>query len=163
MFITAFTSARHLSLFWSGLIQSMDSIPGLEDPFEYYPPSTSGSSKWPPSLRSPSQNLVRTSPLPHTFHMPRPSHSFLFFHPNSIWWAVRTIKLRLMKSSLLPCYLVLLRPKHPPHSLFSNTLSLCSYLNMTDQVPHPYRTRGKNILYGRIKFNLIKPKTQNKF
>jgi hypothetical protein len=27
--------------------------------------------------------------------------------------------------------------------LFSNTLNLCSSLNVRDQVPHPYRTRGK--------------------
>jgi hypothetical protein len=30
--------------------------------------------------------------------------------------------------------------------LFSNTLSLCSSLNVTDQVSHPYRTTGKIIV-----------------
>ena len=38
-------------------------------------PSTSGSPQWSLSLRFPNQNPVHTSPLPHTRHMPRPSHS----------------------------------------------------------------------------------------
>jgi hypothetical protein len=32
------------------------------------------------------------------------------------------------------------------HTLFSNTLSLCSSLNVRDQVSHPYRTTGKIIV-----------------
>ena len=47
-------------------------------------PSTSGSPQWSLSLRFPHQNPVHTSPLPHTRHMPRPSHSFRFYHPNNI-------------------------------------------------------------------------------
>ena len=37
-------------------------------------PSTSGSPEWSPFLRLPHQNPVHTSPLPHTRHLPRPSH-----------------------------------------------------------------------------------------
>jgi hypothetical protein len=33
-------------------------------------------------------------------------------------------------------------------TLFSNALSLCSSLNVRDQVSHPYRTRGKIIVLG---------------
>src|SRR5215469_3642839 len=47
-------------------------------------PSTSGSPQWYLSLRFPQQNLVHTSPLPHTRHMPRPSHSSPFYHPHNI-------------------------------------------------------------------------------
>jgi hypothetical protein len=32
-------------------------------------------------------------------------------------------------------------------TLFSNTLSLCSSLNVRNQVLHPYRTRGKIIVF----------------
>jgi hypothetical protein len=46
--------------------------------------STHGSSKWALSLRFPHQNPVYTSPLPHTCHMLRPSHSSRFDYPN-IW------------------------------------------------------------------------------
>jgi len=41
-------------------------------------PSTSGSYKWSLSLRFPHQNPVYTSPLPHTYYIPRPSHSSYF-------------------------------------------------------------------------------------
>jgi len=47
-------------------------------------PSTPGSSKWPLSLSFPHQNPVRTSPLPYTCYMLRPSHSSQFDHPNNI-------------------------------------------------------------------------------
>ena len=38
-------------------------------------PSTPGSSKWSLSLTFPHQNLIYTSPRPHTCYMSRPSHS----------------------------------------------------------------------------------------
>ena len=41
--------------------------------------STSGSPQWSLSLRFPNQNPVHTSPLPHTRHMPCPSHSEVIF------------------------------------------------------------------------------------
>ena len=47
-------------------------------------PSTSGSPQWSLSLRFPHQNLVHTSPLTHTCHMPHPSHSCRFYHPHNI-------------------------------------------------------------------------------
>ena len=46
--------------------------------------STSRSPQWPLSLRFPHQNPVDTSPLPHTRHMPRPSHSSRFYQPHNI-------------------------------------------------------------------------------
>src|SRR5215813_1763073 len=47
-------------------------------------PSTSGSPQSCLSLRFPHQNPVHTSLLPHTRHMPRPSHSSRFHHPHNI-------------------------------------------------------------------------------
>src|SRR5215475_12564947 len=43
-------------------------------------PCTSGSPQWPLSLRFPHQHPVHPSLLPHTCHMPRPSHSSQFNH-----------------------------------------------------------------------------------
>jgi len=42
-------------------------------------------------------------------------------------------------------------------TLFSNTLSPCTSLNMTNQVSHPYRTAGKIIV---MYFNLHIPREQ---
>jgi len=49
-------------------------------------PSTSVSSKWPPSLRLSHQNPVCNSPLYRTYYMPRPFYSSWFHHLNNIWW-----------------------------------------------------------------------------
>ena len=46
--------------------------------------SASGSPQWSLSLRFPHQNPVHPSSLPHTRHMPRPSHSSRFYHPHNI-------------------------------------------------------------------------------
>ena len=40
----------------------------------------------------------------------------------------------------------LLGPNVPLSTLFSNTLSLCSSLNVSDQVSHPHKTTGKIIV-----------------
>ena len=63
-------------------------------------------SKWSFYIRFPYQNPVCTSPLPHTCHMPRPSHSSRFDHPNNIGWGVQIMKLLAMRSPPVPCYLV---------------------------------------------------------
>ena len=74
-FITAFTSARHLSLSWTSSIHSIPphhtswrSILILS--FHLRPFSQVAL-----SLRFPHQNSVYTSPFPHMRKMPRPSHS----------------------------------------------------------------------------------------
>ena len=80
-FITAFTSAHHLSLSWARSIQSMPQSHFLNLPLNIILPSTPGSSKWSLSLRRPHQNTLYSSSRPHTCYMPRPSHSG-FYHPS---------------------------------------------------------------------------------
>jgi hypothetical protein len=94
--ITAFTRARHLSLSWASSIQSMPLSHFLKVHFNIILPSTPGSPKWSPFLRSPHQNPVCTSLFPHTCYMPRPSHSSRFDYPNNIWWWVQVIKFLVM-------------------------------------------------------------------
>ena len=58
-------------------------------------PSTPESPMWPLSLMFSYQNPVYASLLPHTSFMPRPSHSYRFYHLNSIVWGVQIVKFLL--------------------------------------------------------------------
>jgi len=83
-FITALTCFRHLSLSWARSIQSIPPTSHfLKIHFNIILQSTPRSPRWSQSLRFPHQNPVYASPLPHTCHMPRPSHS-RFDHLNNI-------------------------------------------------------------------------------
>ena len=90
-------------------------------------------------LRFPHQNPVYASPLPHTRYMSRPSHSSRFYHTKNNGWAVHIIKLLIVYFSPLPCYLVPFTT-NILNTLFSNNLSLRSFLNVNDQVSHSYKT-----------------------
>ena len=52
-------------------------------------PSTPTSPQWSPSLRFPQQDPIHPLSSPHTRHMPSPSHSSRFYHPQNIGWGVQ--------------------------------------------------------------------------
>jgi len=115
------------------------------------------SSKWSLSLRFPHQNLVYAFPRPHSCYITHPSHYSRFDHPNSIGWGVQIIKLLIMYSSPLPCYLVPLRPKYS-----QNTLSLRSSLDVGYQVSCPYTKTGKIIVLCILIFYFLDSKLEDK-
>ena len=94
-------------------------------------PSTPGSPKWSLSHRFPHRNHVYNYPLSHTCYMSRSSHSSRFDHPNNIWWGVSYSLCVFLHSpvtsSLLDANILLC-------TRFSNTLSLGSSLNVSDEV-----------------------------
>jgi len=83
-----------------------------EDPLNIILPSMSWSPQWPLFLRLPHQHPVHTFILPHTRHMPCPSHSSRFYHPHNIGQGVQIIQLLVMQLSPFPCHLVPLRSKY---------------------------------------------------
>jgi hypothetical protein len=91
-FITAFTSAGHLSVTWPAQSNPYPHIPLPKNPFLYYLPSTPGSPQWFFPLRFPHQIPVQNSTILHTRYMPRLSHYSRFYHPHNIGW-VRNRKL----------------------------------------------------------------------
>ena len=84
-YIATLTTTRKLSLFCASSIQPTPTYYFLNIHFNNINSSTPRSSKSSVSLRFPHQNPVRTSPLPHTCHMPHPSHLSRFDPPNGIW------------------------------------------------------------------------------
>ena len=138
-FIDSFTSARHLSLSWAISIQSMPPIPLPEDPSSHL---RLGS----PSGLFPSGFLTKTlhtTLLPHTCYIPLPSHYSRFYHPNNIGWGVQIINSSLFSFIHSPLTSSVLSPDILLSNLFSNTLSLRSFFNMSDQVSHPYKKQVK--------------------
>jgi hypothetical protein len=113
-FITAFTSARQLSLSWVSSIQSIPPASHfLKTHLNIILPSTQVVSF---PQQPPPQPCIRLS-SPHTSYMPHPSQSSRFYHPKNIVRKVLIIKLLIMWLSHLPCYLVPLRPKYSPQLL----------------------------------------------
>ena len=72
-----------------------------EDPPKYYPPIYAWVSQVFSFLQVSLQNPVYASPLPHMRHMPHPSHSSRFYHPDNIVWGVLIIQLLIMR-----CYYI---------------------------------------------------------
>jgi hypothetical protein len=84
----------------------------------------------------------------HTSH-PR------FDHLHNIGWGVQIIKLLTITSSLLGPNILL-------NTLFSNTLSLRSSLNVSDQVSHPYKITGKIIVLWIVIFKFLDSRMDDK-
>jgi hypothetical protein len=94
-FITAFTSARHLSLSWTFSIQSITPHPTYLRSILIL--SSHLRLRFPNGVcqsDSPTKPLYTPLPSPHTRYMPLPSHSSRFYHPHSSGWI--QIKLLIM-------------------------------------------------------------------
>ena len=109
-------------------------------------PFTPGSSMCSLSLRIPHRSPVCSTSLPLRCYMPRPSHSSRFDHLNGTGWECRSLSSSLCSFLHSRVTSSLLGPNILLGTLFLNTVSLHSSVNVSDQVSHPYKTTGKIII-----------------
>jgi hypothetical protein len=103
-------------------------------------PSTFRSPKLPLPFRFSDQNYVSIPHLSHACFMLRPSHIPWFDHPSNMWRSVQAWSSSICSVLQPPATSSVWSPNILLSTLFSNTLDLRSFFNVTDQVSHPFRS-----------------------
>ena len=106
-------------------------------------------------------NLAYAS-LTHTRYMRCPSHSSRFHYTNNIMWGDRSLSSSLRSFLYSSFTSSLLGPNILLCSLFSNTLSLRSSLNISYQVSHTYRTTGEIVILYILIFKFFDSNLEDK-
>jgi len=161
-FITAFTSARQLSVSWASSIQS---IPPHPTTWIFVLILSSHLRLGLPSCLFPSGFPTKTLyiPLLSPIHATCPAHLILL---DFITLTILGEQYRSLSSSLCsflrsPVTSSLLGPNIFPSTLSSNTLSLRSTVNVSDQVSHPYKTTGKILFLYILIFTFMDSKLED--
>ena len=162
-FITVLKSARHLSLSWANSIQSQQPLPTSWRSILIL---ASHLCLGLPNGLFPAGFATKTlcTPIPSHTRATCPAHLIL------LDFITRTIlgeQCRSLSSSLcnfLHSHVTpsLLGPNILLNTLFSNTLSLCSSLNVSDKVSHPYKTTGKIMDLYILIFKFLDNKPEDK-
>jgi hypothetical protein len=84
-----------------------------------------------------------------------PSHPLFLDHSDYIFAKIKTMNTSSCSFVYGPVTSSLLGPNILLSTLFSNTLSLCSSINFTDQFSHPYKTTGNIMLLLILFFTFI--------
>jgi hypothetical protein len=81
---------------------------------------------------------------------------------NCTWRRAQVMKLFILQLSLTSCHLYPFDLNIPLSTLFSNTLSLCSSLNVTDQVSRTYQITGKIVVLYVLIFTFLDTRRKDK-
>jgi len=116
-------------------------IPLPEDPSQYYPPIYAWVSPVVSFVQvSQPKPCTRLSPPPYALHAPPISFFTILITHTILGEEYRSLSSSLCSFLHSPFTSSLLGPNILLNTLFSNTLSLRSSLNVSDQVSHPYKT-----------------------
>ena len=119
MFITTFTRAQHLSLFWARSIQSIQPLPNSWWSILILSSDLRPGFQMTHSLRFPHQTPVYTSPLP--IHATCPDNLFSILTPKKYLVSSTGHYTPHYVVFSTPLYLVPLKPKYPPqHPMFKH-------------------------------------------
>jgi hypothetical protein len=105
---------------------------------------------------------IRSSFSPNSCYIPRPSHRPWLYYSNYTWRRVQITKLLVCSFLHPPVILFFFCPNILFSTLFSNTLNLCSSLNVRDQVWQPYRTTGNIIVLYILIFTFFYNRREDK-
>jgi hypothetical protein len=139
----------------------MPSRKTLKIHFNIIPPSTPGLPSGLFLKVSPAKPCMFLSP-PRTCYMSRPSYSSWFYHRIIFGKNYRSLSSSLysfLHSLVTP---FLLDPNILLNSLFSETLSLRSSLDVSDQMSHPYKTTRKFIVVCIFRFVFFNSKLEGR-
>src|SRR5215510_4829033 len=125
-------------------------------------PPTSGSPQWPLPSGFPTNTLC--TPFSSPIRATCSAHLILL---DLTTCTILGEEYRTFSSSLCnflhsPVTSSVLGPNTLLNTLFSNTLSLCSSLNVSDQVSHPYKTTGKIIVLYNLIFKFLDSNLEDK-
>jgi len=137
------------------LIERIDSSHFLKIRPNIILPSTSGTSKWLLSPNYPRQNPVYTSPLPIRATCPAYPILLDLITRRILGEAYKSFRSSLYSFLHFPLTSFFLGPNIFLYTLFSNTLSLRSSLNVSDHVLHPYKTTAKIIFLYILIFDSV--------
>jgi hypothetical protein len=136
-FVVAFMRAFHSSLSWARWSQSRTPNSVYLRHILYYAPTQVSVFLLVSFLLAFSTKSYTHSSSTHTCYMPSPCHLLWRDHCNQIWRRIQIVKHLIMQFS--PMTSSLLSANNVLRMLFSNTFSICSSPNVTDQVSYPYK------------------------